>query len=371
MTLGIQNIIRRNISAPLMNHFQVDKSKEEVGNWELIDLKLDGQKSRIYALPAANYDDGSLHFYGQGISFVKEIFELLTYEKGISIAHSSVNKKYYLLMKQRKSEFPSLLFQSENLEDCVLKKDQLLVKISELDLQSEGFHMVENILLRPLESVSYLFSFVDTDGEEFIEGLYASDMESQRSLGEDILGFGLQIDNYSIVEDESSLTYSILIYNFSHEPVARLRNNYSSKPGAKKAIDQAIQFFQDIRNRSIVPETVMGVNVVGGVGNSFPVDFQFSDTLSFIFPEWPVRFQKSDFVNYLHDLISENILAHQSAKVYFVNVVDLYNFESLYYEWLFLKNQDQLDLKKIDVLSLQLIQLLRSFKEVYSTIHHG
>ena len=98
---------------------------------------------------------------------------------------------------------------------------------------------------------------MDTDGEEFIEGLYASDMESQRSLGEDILGFGLQIDNYSIVEDESSLTYSILIYNFSHEPVARLRNNYSSKPGAKKAIDQAIQFFQDIRNRSIVPETVM------------------------------------------------------------------------------------------------------------------
>lgn len=371
LTLGIQNIIRRNISAPLMNHFQVDKSKELVGNWELIDLKLDGQKSKIYALPEANYADDSLHFYGQGISFVKEIFDLLAYEKGITIALSNDTKKYYLLMKQRKSEFPSLLFQSENLEDCALKKEQLLAKISELDLQSEGFHMVENILLRPLESVTYLFSFVDADGEEFIEGLYPSDMESQRSMGEDMLGFGLQVDNYSIVEDDATLTFSVLIYNFSHEPVARLKNNYSSKPGAKKAIDQAIQFFQDFRNRSLAPETVMGVNVVGGVGNSFPVDFQFSDTLSFIFPEWPVRFQKSDFVNYLHDLISENILAHQSAKVYFVNVVDLYNFESLYYEWLFLKNQDQLDLKKIDVLSLQLIQLLRSFKEVYSTINHG
>lgn len=371
LTLGIQNIIRRNISAPLMDHFQVDKSKEQVGNWELVDLKVDGQDSKVFALPAANYEGGSVHFYGQGISFVKEIFELLTYEKGISISQSSVTKKHYLLIKQRKSEFPSLLFQSENLEDCVLKKDQLLAKISELDVQSEGFHMIENILLRPLESVSYLFSFVDADGEEYIEGLYPSDMESQRSLGEDLLGFGLQIDNYSTVEDESSLSYSILIYNFSHEPVARLRNNYSSKPGAKKAIDQAIQFFQDIRNRSLALESVMGVNVVGGAGNSFPVDFQFSDTLSFIFPEWPVRFQKSDFVNYLHDLITENILAHQSAKVYFVNVVDLYNFESLYYEWLFLKNQDQLDLKKIDVLSLQLIQLLRSFKEIYSTINHG
>jgi hypothetical protein len=212
---------------------------------------------------------------------------------------------------------------------------------------------------------------VDGVGVELFEGLYGSDMECQRSLGVVLLGFGLLIDILSIVEDDSTLTFSILIYNFSHEPVARLRNNYSSKPGAKKAIDQAIQFFQDVRNRSLAPETIMGVNVAGGVGNSFPVDFQFSDTLSFIFPEWPVRFQKSDFVNYLHDLISENILAHQSAKVYFVNVVDLYNFESLYYEWLFLKNQDQPDLKKIDVLSLQLIQLLRSFKEVYSNIHNG
>jgi hypothetical protein len=112
---------------------------------------------------------------------------------------SNDTKKYYLLMKQRKSEFPSLLFQAENLEDCALKKEQLLAKISELDVQSEGLHMVENILLRPLESVTYLFSFVDAEGEEFIEGLYPSDMESQRSMGEDMLGFGLQVDNYSIV----------------------------------------------------------------------------------------------------------------------------------------------------------------------------
>jgi hypothetical protein len=64
-------------------------------------------------------------------------------------------------------------------------------------------------------------------------------------------------------------------------------------------------------------------------------------------------------------------MAHQSAKVYFVNPMDLYRFEELYYEWLFAKNQDQLDLKKIDSLSLQLIQLLRSFQSVYSNPSNG
>ncbi len=57
-----------------MDHFQVDKSKEQVGNWELVDLKVDGQDSKVFALPAANYEGGSVHFYGQGMSFVKEIF---------------------------------------------------------------------------------------------------------------------------------------------------------------------------------------------------------------------------------------------------------------------------------------------------------
>jgi len=221
-------------------------------------------------------------------------------------------------------------------------------------------------LLRPLESVSYLFSYLNAEGEEFIEGLYPSDLENQRSQGEDIAEFGLVVENYSVVDGDNSLTYSVLIYNFSHEPVARLKNTFSSKPGAKKAIDACIRFFQELKSKNISPESVLEVNLVGGAGHGFPVDFQYSDTLSFIFPVWPSRFQKLDFINYLKTLIGETILAHQSAKVYMLNPIEMYRFENLYAEWLFLKNQDQQDVKKIDVLSLQLIQLLRSTPSVFT-----
>ena len=264
-----------------------------------------------------------------------------------------------------------VVYAGTSASDCHAAKEQVLSKISSLDQQSEGFHLIENLLLRPLESVSYLFSFLDADGEEFIEGLFPGTMETQRSLGEDLFAFGLQVDNYSIVEDEKTLSYTILVYNFGHEPIAKLKNTFSSKPGAKKAIDQAIRFFQELRTKSLSPDAVMEVNLVGGSGHGFPVDFQFSNTLSFLFPEWPVRFQKSDFVNYLKNLISENIMAHQSATIYFINAQEMYRFESLYSEWLFLKNQDQLEIKKIDVLSLQLIQLLRSFPSVSSNPSNG
>jgi hypothetical protein len=371
LSLGIKDFSRRTISAPLMEHFQVEGAKKQVGDWSLVSLPLAQEVGAVYLLPEENYKEGALHFYGKGLSFLKEIFELVINEKSLSLVHSKDNKRHYLLMKQRKLENQVVVFAGASASDCQAAKEKVLTKIASLDQQSEGFHLIENLLLRPLESVSYLFSFLDADGEEFIEGLFPGDMETQRSIGEDLFGFGLQVENYSIVEDEKTLTYSVLVYNFGHEPVAKLKNTFSSKPGAKKAIDQAIRFFQELRAKSLAPETVMEVNLVGGSGHGFPVDFQFSNTLSFIFPEWPVRFQKSDFINYLKNLISENIMAHQSATIYFINPQEMYRFESLYSEWLFLKNQDQLDFKKIDVLSLQLIQLLRSFPSVYSSSSNG
>lgn len=371
LSLGIKDFRKRTISAPLMEHFQVEGAKKQVGDWSLVNLPLTQEVGAVYMLPEENYKEGALHFYGKGLSFLKEIFELATNEKSLSVAQSKDNKRHYLLMKQRKMENQVVVYAGTSVSDCQGAKEQVLSKIAILDQQSEGFHLVENLLLRPLESVSYLFSFLDADGEEFIEGLFPGEMEAQRSMGEDLFAYGLQVDNYSIVEDEKTLAFSILIYNFEHEPVAKLKNTFSSKPGAKKAIDQAIRFFQELRTKSLSPETVMEVNLIGGSGHGFPVDFQFSNTLSFLFPEWPVRFQKSDFVNYLKNLISDNIMAHQSATIYFINAQEMYRFESLYSEWLFLKNQDQQDFKKIDVLSLQLIQLLRSFPSVSSNPSNG
>ncbi len=371
LSLAIKDFSRRTISAPLMEHFQVEGAKEQIGDWSLVNLSLVQEVGAVYLLPEENYKEGAVHFFGKGLSFLKEIFELVVNEKSLSLVHSKDNNSHYLLMKQRKLQNQVVVFAGTSAADCQAAKEKVLSKIAALDQQSEGFHLIENLLLRPLESVSYLFSFLDADGEEFIEGLFPSDMETQRSLGEDLFAFGLQVENYSIVEDEKTLTHSVLIYNFGHEPVAKLKNTFSSKPGAKKAIDKAIRFFQEFREKSLAPETVLEVNLVGGSGHGFPVDFQFSNTLSFIFPEWPVRFQKSDFINYLKNLISENIMAHQSAMIYFINPQEMYRFESLYSEWLFLKNQDQLDLKKIDVLSLQLIQLLRSFPSIYSSSSNG
>jgi hypothetical protein len=225
--------------------------------------------------------------------------------------------------------------------------------------------LLENILLRPFEAVSYIFSCLNSNGEEFIEGLFPGDLDHQKSIGEDLFSFCIQPENYSIIEEKETHLFEVWIYNFNHEPLAKFKKTFNSKPGAKKAIEESIQYFQEMKVKAFNPETVIDIKLVGGLGHGFPADFQFSDTLSFIFPNWPSRFQKIDFVKFVNRLIGENIMAHQTAVIYFLNLKDMSQFEELFYEWLHLKNQDEADFKKIDQLSLQLIQFFRQKQPIF------
>jgi hypothetical protein len=237
-------------------------------------------------------------------------------------------------------------------------------KFRVLDQETEGLHMIEHVLLRPLEPVSFRFSFLDNEGEVFLEGVFSGDLKQQKSLGEDLTAYGLSIENYSIVEDDNSKTYQVFLYNLDHEPLAKLTREFNSKPGAKKSIEMSIDYFKKIESKEVELETVLEINKAGGTGQGFPSDFQLSDTLSFILPDWPSRFQKGDFVKYLKSLISENIMAHHAVNVYFLNLVEISRFEELYYQWLFLKNQDNSNFKSIDILSLQIIQMLNGLEKV-------
>ena len=365
LSLGISNYKRIYLSGSLLDHFVVQKANTDNSTWELVDLPLENGPIKAFKLPDEAYEMDSFKFYGKGEKFIREIFELLNQDKAIVSYSSSQDSGTFLLMKQRLAEFPFVLFKGKNSEACQNAKDKFLRKLEELDQLSEGFHLLENILLRPLESVSYVFACLNANGEEFIEGLFPGDLEQQKSLGEDLFSICVQSENYSVVEEKDSGLYEIWIYNFNHEPLAKFKKSFNSKPGAKKAIQESMLYFQEMKIKSFNPESVIDVKLVGGLGHGFPADFPFSNTLSFIFPNWPSRFQKSDFVKFVMQLIGENIMAHQSSVLYFLNLNEMSQFEQIFYEWLHVKNQDETDLKKIDQLSLQLIQFLRQRQPVF------
>jgi len=364
LSLNFKDFTRRYLSAPLLRHFDLAAAKTNQSTWELVTLTIDRSQVTAYKLPSDQYQNLSVQFYGTGIRFIKDLFELATNEKSIYYLTSADKSRYYLMMQQRQAEFPFVVYESENAQDCLDAKLKIIALFGELDSQSEGFHMIEHVLLRPLEPVSFLFSFLDIEGEIFIEGIYSGDLKDQKSLGENLITYGIDRDNYSIVEVENAQTYSVMIYNLEHEPIAKLIKEFSSKPGAKQGIDLALEFFKKLSSKEVEIDSVLEINHAGGTGQGFPSDFQFSATLSFVFPDWPSRFQKADFVKFIKNLIVENSMAHHAINLYFLNLVQLARFEELYHQWLFQKNQEIPDLKRTDMLSLQIIQLLSDVDKV-------
>ena len=328
----------------------------------MITIVTEREKLEVFKLPSEEYSGQAVHFYGTGIHFIRELFDLVSNEKSLWYVTSKNKSSHYLIIKQRQSEYPFVAYEAETEVDCLKAKQNILKKFRDLEKDSEGFHLVEHVLLRPLEPISFLFSFLDTEGEAFIEGVYPGDLKKQKSLGEEAVVYGISEDNYSILKEHDSPVYTVVLYDLEHEPMARLKRNFNSKPKAKEGIQSAIAFFRKLANKELGLEAVMDVVHIGGMANGFPADFQFSSSLSLIFPDWPSRFQKPDFLKFIKRILAENILAHHSIHIYFLNITELARFEELFHEWLILKSQKNQDLKMIDNLSLQIIQMLKGFK---------
>ena len=107
-------------------------------------------------------------------------------------------------------------------------------------------------------------------------------------------------------------------------------------------------------------ENFSEINIDKGNSHEFPTDFVYSNKVSFIFPDWPLRFQNTEFRAYLKSVIHEYIPAHFNYDLFYLNINQVSIFEDTYYNWLDKKKIDNDN--EADLYALQLIQLLKSYK---------
>ena len=107
-------------------------------------------------------------------------------------------------------------------------------------------------------------------------------------------------------------------------------------------------------------ENFSEINIDKGNSHEFPTDFKYSNKVSFIFPDWPLRYQNTEFRAYLKSVIHEYIPAHFNYDLFYLNINQVSLFEDTYYNWLNKKKSD--DDNQSDLYALQLIQLIKSYK---------
>ncbi len=83
-----------------------------------------------------------------------------------------------------------------------------------------------------------------------------------------------------------------------------------------------------------------------------------SNKISIIFPDWPMRFQDKVFRLDVENWIKEELPAHISANILWLNMEDMKNVEYTYKHWLSLKKSSIYDKSKIDAAAESLLQIL-------------
>lgn len=360
LSLGLQYKNIRSLAAPIMDHYQKRKPKEQ---WKVKEVQIiKGPKKKVIAKPNDAYTDDEISIYCPDHSFFKSLFIFGPKSKTYRIVPTRVDKKivYNLLYKLPNQEYPSIIYRSNKKADCEKKLEIIKERFRSFNNECEGMFIVEHVLLRPLVSTNYTTIILDDKGEEFLKSYSSGPFEEQREVRDDLYVLGVNPENYSAQKTKGKKSYKVVLYDILNKPVFQSIKEYKTKEDAIGEVQNIIGFFKERKNQKADLKDLSSINIDVGNSHEFPIDFQYSNSLSFILPNWPFRFQNNEFLDYFKEQLDQFIPAHINYKIYLLDVDQLISFEETYMKWLKSKVESNND--DSDIMSMQLIQLLQSYK---------
>lgn len=356
LKLGIQKNISDSIVSFFTNKAQLLESKEV---WEKKTLSIEeGPQLEVLALPVQAYKEEDIRFYLNNVNAFKFLFLNGTKLKNYTIVKTS--NECFLLFKGIESQPPALLYSAKSEEKCTEKKVQAIQKIKEFNALSEGFYMIENILLRPNAQKKFTLYIQDENHKRVMESYYTSYGEIKPELFSDFSILAVDKKNYNVVKQTNTNKFEIVLYDLLNKPLFKSCTAYDKEVFAKEAIPLMIQFFGKLAMEDQIKD-FSEVVAINDLSNKFPNDFNYSNELNFIFPDWPSRFQNKEFKNHIIQVLNENIPAHLNFKVHYLTINQINQFEEAYTQWTSLKRSKPS--KELDSKSLQIIQMLLSYKK--------
>lgn len=350
----------RSLVTPLLDAYQ--KVNPENKEWSIKTLNIDeGPSISVFALKPKKYQEEQITYFCPDSQSFKALFTFGHRTKSYRVVLTSdkTNTPYSLLFTSPNHEYPVKIFQSETLEECIQKRDKSIERFHSLNKECEGFFMIEHLLLRPLVPKNYQTIFFYDDGSECLQGFEPRDFDDHRNFRDDIYIIATDPENYSIQKEADNLEYDIVLFDILNKPVFKSSKTLLNKAEAKEEINKLVTFFKAKRKENQDLETFSTIKIDDSRTHEFPSDFQYSNKVSFFFPNWPFKIQNSEFIALLKEQIETFIPAHITYDIFLLDVQKMHLFEETYLHWLSNKMNNKIE--DLDALSLQLIQLIKSY----------
>lgn len=204
-----------------------------------------------------------------------------------------------------------------------LKK--MIEYLREVSIKSEGFYLLEHILLRPdFETQSFGFRFISGEGQRLMEhSKWMSFEEREKAIASllEVLG-----SEHELTPEKLAPFCKINLYAPASDVPESVAQRNKTENG---------NLFNYFRLYAAQREKFLSrfEMVTRGEDNSMISEDFFNFRMSVVFPSWPARFQDQNFREAAESLFLLNAPAHINVSFLWMNVSRLKKFEALYFDW--------------------------------------
>ena len=130
-------------------------------------------------------------------------------------------------------------------------------------------------------------------GTTVLESFHNTESNQVRDLKDDLWVLCCNVENYAIIKEKS--TFRIVIYDRLNNKILQSKKTFNSKAVAAKEQQRILDLFDTNKKNKIDVNDFTEILVNDDSLNKFDDSFNYSNHLTIIFPDWPIRFQNNDF----------------------------------------------------------------------------
>jgi hypothetical protein len=300
----------------------IEKQFDLIDDEDLKELEKPNQEDLLEKLLPFKIKQITTDFLINGIELTNyKIGKIKGAKKGFALIHKSNDGSDWKLVGEFKSE-------KEALQGFVLLREMLIL----INTETEGFHLLEHILLRPRpEEERYGIYIKDENSNYILKSKNQYSIEGRKEILR-IVEENINVyDNYSVEADENrnmNIIFKIPETDISFtstEPDISVENSHSQ-------MESLYRFLSD-KNGATSFDKKTGFYIQYNEDERDIPENYFTYKISLVFPSWTARFNNQEFRSIVKDLVWEQKPAAVYADIHWLSPNDMKKFEKLHKKW--------------------------------------
>ncbi|MCC5944818.1 MAG: hypothetical protein JJT94_07775 [Bernardetiaceae bacterium] len=301
------------------------------------------------------------------LPFRMETIDEYYLRKGIDMEYYKIGQDpdnkdlYYAVYKAEEDSAWRKIGEFANRAEAVMGIKELVEFVRELNVRSEGVHVLEHFLLRPnFEENRFNFEVCNRKGERQLIPKEAMTFEARNALLQQIKQGLAKNENYSINE---TLDFKYrLLFTYEAQQLFGLKE-FATEAEALKEIANLTDYFT-ITEEQAFQTAHEGIRLLVRIDEKTTVPEQFfSFQMSFVFPTWTARFHDREFRLLVKETLARNTPAHLQSHCYWLKPDDMRRFESAFFKWLHEKTLTKPNLNRLYKLQNRLLKFLLEYEQ--------